>query len=303
MDKGKLSVYSFLPLGAAFVWGMGFTAQIFASGSIQPFFYNALRFALGGIALLPLVFLLDKNLKPTFKSTVKYGIAAGIILCMGASFQQIGLTLTQSAAKGGFFTALYAVLVPFIEAIIFKKRLSKKIYIASVLSFLGLFCIFISSESVKSLLQITFGDILLLINALCYAFHIIFIDRVINKVAPVLFAVVQFLTVSVLSGVICLVFETPNVEAIRNSCIPIIYGGLVSVGCGYTLQVFSQKSRTPVLTSLLFSAESVVALLGGVVILKEKLSLMSVTGSVLILISIILIQLIQAKQTYNNSYT
>ena len=231
MSKGKLSVYSFLPLGAAFVWGMGFTAQIFASGSIQPFFYNALRFALGGIALLPLVFLLDKNVKATFKSTVKYGIAAGVILCMGASFQQIGLTLTQSAAKGGFFTALYAVLVPFIEAIIFKKRLSKKIYIASVLSFLGLFCIFISSESVKSLLQITFGDLLLLINALCYAFHIIFIDRVINKVSPVLFAVVQFLTVSILSGVICLVFETPNVEAIRNSYIPIIYGGLVSVGC------------------------------------------------------------------------
>lgn len=297
MSRGKLSIYSFLPLGAAFVWGMGFTAQIFASGNIQPFFYNAVRFALGTLILIPLVVIMDKNIKSAWENTVIYGICAGIILCLGTSFQQIGLTLTKSAAKGGFFTSLYAVLVPFIEAAFFKKHFSKKVWTASLLSFLGLYCIFISSESAKSLLHVTTGDVLLIINALCYAFHIIYIDKKISAVSPVLFALVQFFTVSVLSFIICLVFETPSITAVKNSAVPILYGGIVSVGCGYTLQIFSQKSRTPVLTSLLFSSESVFALLGGVIIIGEKLSLLSFVGCTLILVSIVLIQIIQAKQT------
>lgn len=295
MSKGKLSIYSFYPLFAAFVWGMGFVAQIFASGAIEPFFYNAVRFTLGGIVLIPLIFIADKNRKENCVNSLLYGFLTGVILFSATSFQQIGLTLTKSAAKGGFFTALYAVLVPFLEALLFRKKFPKTVWLAAILSFLGLYCIFISSEGAKSLLNVTKGDVLLLINAFCYSFHIIYIDKVIDKVSPVLFAVTQFLTVGLCSAILCALTETPTLDAVKTSLIPILYGGIASVGCGYTLQIFSQKSRTPVLTSLLFSSESLFALLGGVIILGEKLTFFSLSGCLLILLSIILIQMIQAR--------
>ncbi len=292
IKKSKLSVYSFLPLLAAIVWGFGFVAQVSGIESVPPIFYNGVRFILASIVLIPLFIILDrKTYKTTIINTIKYGSIAGIFLCIAASIQQFGLVLTSSAAKGGFFTSLYAIFISIGEFLIFKKKISKYVWISVFVSIVGLLLICLGSDGDITNFTVTAGDLVLLLCAVAFAAHIIFIDKVIEKVSPVLFSIVQFFTVGIISLIYSLIFEDPTLSAIKSAGIPILYGGVVSCGIGYTLQIFSQKSRTPILTGIMFSTESAFALLGGALILHERLNAVSILGCVLVLFSVVLSQI------------
>lgn len=287
-SASNFSIYSILPLVTAIIWGFGFVAQVSGSESVPPVFYNAVRFTLGGLVLIPVALLLDKKDKD-FKETLKLAVFGGCILFAAATFQQLGLAYTASAAKGGFITALYAIIVPILEFCFFKKKVSVSLWISVALSIIGCFLIFRGSDTTgESLLHITSGDVLLLVNAVLFAIHIIYVDRVVDKIRSVTYASVQFITVGVFSFIFAFIFEEPSFEAIQKGLIPILYGAFGSCALGFTLQIFAQKSKTPVLTGIMFSTEGMFALLGGALILHEHLSTLSIIGSILILSAVII---------------
>ena len=288
---------SFLPLLTALVWGLGFVAQVMGSETIPVFYYNALRNIIGAVVLTPIVFLLEKNDQKRANNTILPAIFCGFILFVAQFLQQLGLEKTLSSAKGGFLTSLYTIFVPFMEYFLYKKRFNKFIWISVFLSLTGLFLIFENGMAdISQFLVITYGDYLLLINSLIYAFHIIAIDRVIDKVRPLLFSLVQVITVAFFSLIFALVFENIDIQAIKSSLYPLLYCGLVSTAIGYTLQVVSQKNKNVVVTSIMFSAESMFAALGGIIILREKLTFHVVIGCLLIFASVVFAQLLSASK-------
>jgi drug/metabolite transporter (DMT)-like permease len=255
---------------------------------LGPFFFNAIRFALGCLWLLPLIYL-HRNSPPLFRDffknrSLRNGILLGIILFIGASLQQVGIVYT-TAGKAGFITGLYVILVP-LFGIMLKKTTGLLTWISAVLALVGLFFL-----SVQNNIMIARGDLLVLIAAFFWAFHVLAIDHFVGKTAALLLAFYQFMFCSLFSFISALFFEEMAWSAIVPAAIPILYAGLFSVGIGYTLQVFAQKEAHPSHAAIILSLEAVFAVIGGWILLHESLSGRELLGCLLMLSGMILSQL------------
>lgn len=281
---------NFLLLLAAAIWGLAFVAQRVGMDYLGPFTFNGVRFALGSLSLIPLI-LFQKNSR--FLSTQAYGkfkkdwhagITAGIILFSAASLQQIGMIYT-TAGKGAFITCLYIILVPFF-GIFLKQRMLINNWIGSFLAVTGLYFL-----CVKESLTISYGDCFELVGALFWALHILFIDHVSLKVNTLLLAFFQFFTCSLLSLATALFYETITITGIIQASVPILYGGICSVGVAYTLQIEGQKHASPAHAAIILSMETVFAAIGGYLILNERLGLQEFFGCILIMSGILFSQI------------
>lgn len=285
---------SILLLTAAAIWGLAFVAQRIGMEFIGPFTYNGIRFALGAVSLLPLIAYYDKNnkkqssLNQDWKTTIKPGLIVGIVLFIAASLQQIGLIYTE-AGKAAFVTGLYMVFVPIAGFLCFKQRISKVSVLGSITAAVGLYFL-----SVKSGFTIGYGDLLELIGALFWTAHILFIDSFVKKVDLLRLAFSQFVVCSVLSIVVALLFETISMSGIAQSLIPILYGGIASVGVAYTLQLIGQKYLPPAHSAIILSMETLFAAIGGYFILQERLTGLELFGCVLMFSGMLLSQVSRA---------
>ena len=291
MEKGSLKA-DVLLIVTAIIWGSAFVAQRVGMEFVGPFLFNGLRFALGSLVLLPLIRLLRINGKTAAgdspglggRAKVGAGLLAGIVLFAGASFQQMGIVYT-TAGKAGFITGLYVILVP-ILGIYLGQRTSLGTWAGAILALWGLYLL-----SVTEALTISRGDLLVLISALFWGCHVLLIGRLSPLMNPLVLASVQFATCSALSLVTALVIETIRLEAIIQAAVPILYGGLLSVGIAYTLQVVAQRWAHPAHTSIILSLEGAFAALGGWLVLGEVLSLRGLVGCALMLAGMLLSQL------------
>ncbi len=273
---------------AAAIWGFAFVAQRVGMDYLEPFTFNGIRFALGSISLLPLIWhyrnqpqSLSVPGKPL--SSLRMGILAGLILFVAASLQQIGLLYT-TAGKAAFITCLYIVLVP-ITGLFLRHRVALSTWIGSLLAVIGLFFL-----CVKEDLTISYGDLLELIGAFLWTAHILLIDHISRRVSTLKLASVQFATCSVLSLTVALLFETASLSGILQAAIPILYGGFGSVGIAYTLQIVGQKNAPPAHAALILSMETVFAAIGGFLILGEVLGIRELSGCVLMFGGMLLAQ-------------
>lgn len=272
----------------AMIWGFAFVAQRVGAESVGTFVFNGLRFAMGALSLVPvfLIFEREKFDKERFKRTLIASIVCGIVLFIASALQQYGIELTKNAGKSGFITGLYTVLVPVISFIIYKKKNSIGVWIGAVLAVVGLFLL-----SVGEGFKVEIGDIYLLIGAFFWAGHILVIDKFIDGVSPLRFASIQFAVCAALNLICALFFDTFDASAINTALVPLLYGGLASVGIAYTLQIFGQKYSDPSTAAIIFSLESVFSAIGGAVILGEEMSARGYIGCTLIFGGIILSQL------------
>lgn len=295
MKKQELKSNVILLMTAA-IWGLAFVAQKVGIAYIGPFAFNGIRFALGGISLIPLILYLDKNPKLYINNYHdKYnfiiaGIITGCILFCGASFQQIGLIHT-SAGKAAFITGLYIVFVPIIS-IFFKKSIPLTIWISVLTTAIGLYLL-----SVNGKFSISQGDLFEIIGAFFWATHILAIDHFIKKVDTLKLSFVQTITCSILSLITSFIFEKTTIHSIYGALIPILYGGIFSVGIAYTLQIVGQKHSKPSHAAIILSMESVFATLGGIIILNEHLQLKEYIGCVFMLSGMLLSQI----SNFNNA--
>lgn len=283
----------FLLFLTAFIWGTAFVAQSVGMDHIGPFTFNAARSIVGGIALLPVIFVFGRfktqeqkaREKANRKALILGGICCGIALGVASALQQMGIQYT-TVGKAGFLTALYIVIVP-ILGLFFGKKVGLKLWLSVVIAILGLYLLCMSGS-----LTLQKGDLLVLLCAFCFSAHIMVIDYFSPKVDGVKMSCIQFFVAGLLSLVGMLLFrEAPTAHDLTRSWLPILYAGVLSSGVGYTLQIIGQKGVNPTIASLVLSLESVISVLAGWVVLNEALSVREGLGCVLMFIAIILAQL------------
>ena len=290
----KLTVKSdILLLLTSTIWGFAFVAQRIGMDFVGPFTFNGIRFALGSLALVPFIAAgrlhRSKTVRPESVgkgsvSEIPGGLLAGAILFLGASLQQVGIVYT-TAGNAGFITGLYVVLVP-VLGLFWRFKPGAGTWVGTVLAAAGLYFL-----SVNESLRLSRGDLLVLMSAVMWAFHVLLIGWLSPKGNPLTLACTQFAVCSAMSLAVALVAEPITMDGIRGALIPILYGGLLSVGLAYTLQVVAQRHAPPAHAAVLLSLEGAFAALGGRLILSEQMGLRGYTGCTLMLAGMLVSQL------------
>jgi len=279
----------------AFIWGTAFIAQSVGGEYAEPLTFNCARSFLATIFLFCCCLLFDKlNGKP-FRilgtdnplrkdRTIKGGIVCGIALTLASFMQQLGIMYT-TVGKSGFITALYIVLVPFLSYAIYRTRLTIVQCVSVVIAAIGMYYICINEG-----FSINKGDFYTLVCSFCFAGQIIAVDRVITNLDGVRLSLVQFITCTILNGILMFIFETPSLHNIILGLLPIAYAGIMSSGVAYTLQIVGQKHCNPVLACMIMSLESAFALLSGWLLLGQAMSQREIFGCLLVFAAIMLAQ-------------
>lgn len=278
----------------AFIWGTAFVAQSVGMDYLEPFTFNGVRSLIGGVALLPCIWILQKlngrsKDTGTKKDLIAGGLACGVLLFAASSLQQIGIKYT-TAGKAGFITAFYIVIVP-VMGVFLHKKIGWKIWLAVVLAVAGLYFLCITES-----FSVGKGDILVFLCALVFAVHILVIDHFAPKVDGVKMSCIQFFVCGILSVPFMFALETPKITAVMTAWMPILYAGVLSCGVAYTLQILGQKNVNPAVASLLLSLESCFSVLAGWIVLGERLSIREMSGCILMFAAIILAQVPEKKK-------
>ena len=287
---------AFMLILTAFIWGTAFVAQSVGMDYLGPFTFNGVRSLIGGVALIPCIWLLQKlndKSEPVTeernrKDLLIGGISCGVLLFAASSLQQVGIQYT-TAGKAGFITAFYIVFVP-VLGIFLEKKTGWKVWTAVILALAGLYFLCITER-----FTIGKGDIFLFACALVFSLHILVIDYFSPKVEGVKMSCIQFLVCGIISLPFMFLLETPRMGAIVDAAWPLLYAGVLSCGVAYTLQIIGQKNVNPAIASLILSLESCFSVLAGWVILGETLSVRESIGCILMFAAIILAQLPDKK--------
>ena len=271
-------------LVAAVIWGFAFVAQRIGMQHIGPFTFNAIRFAIGGLALFPLIRFLEKrnpqeaeNPPENIPFVLRFGsLILGVVLFLGASFQQVGIVST-TAGNAGFITGLYVIFVP-LFGLIWGKKTGLSLWIGALLAVAGLFLL-----SVKSDMTMSGGDLLVLAGAFFWGIHVNLISYLSPKLNALKLARNQFLICSLLSLVVALLIENISFTSIYAAGIPLLYGGFLSVAVAFTLQVVAQKNAHPAHAAIILNLETVFAAIGGALILHETMTVRAFCGCLLMI--------------------
>lgn len=297
--KHRQLLSSALLLTAAIIWGFAFVAQEEIADTVPPFTMNAVRSLIAAVVLIPVAAvmrriqgkgLLEQN-SADRKRLVKASVICGVMLCISVNLQQFGIALypegAPASAHSGFLTALYIIFVPLFGLFI-GKRPGLFVLIAVVLATAGLYflCLYGGFGALYT------GDIVVLICGMSFAVQILCVDHYIADVDGVKLSSLQFLVTGILSTILMLIFEKPEITAILAAWRPILYLALMSSCVGYTLQILGQKyASSPTLASILMSMESVFALIGGAIFLHAIPSANEWLGCAMMLVAIIIAQL------------
>ena len=273
------------------IWGTTFIAQDTGMDNIGPFTFNSVRFFVGFLAVTPFVFLFERKkinhqIKNKTKEFSKLILPVGIFLFLGCIFQQVALLHTD-VANAAFFTVFYVLMVPIIVYFLFSEKLHWSVW-PSVLACVvgGYFLSDIGNATIR------FGDSLVLIGALFWALHIIYIGKIIIKFdLPFFIALIQNLVVAVLSFILVIIFEEFDFSKIKLETVEILYAGILSGGAAFALQIFGQRNISVAPAAIVMSLEGVVAAIAAWVILNQILELNNIIGCALILGGILLSQL------------
>ncbi|WP_316898331.1 DMT family transporter [Pseudodesulfovibrio indicus] len=286
----------------AAIWGLAFVAQRVGMEHVGPLTFNGIRFALGALALTPLIMVLEKKRAPGFAGADRKGMALGglllgLALFVGATLQQVGLAGPQlaefgleasTAGKAGFITGLYVVLVP-IFGLLLAQRPGWGTWVGAGLAVVGMYLLSVTAD-----LTISFGDLLVLVGAFFWAGHVLLVGKLspgLDGVDAIKLSTVQFAACAVLSLFGAVVTEEISLAGIMGAAPAIAYGGLMSVGVAYTLQVVAQRDAQPAHAAIILSLESVFAAIGGWIMLGEVLTTRGLVGCGLMLAGMVLSQL------------
>lgn len=284
-------------LTTAIIWGYAFVVQKIAMDTIGPLTFTFARFLLGGLLLIFVSKVFDSKKEKSGvkvvtdkKAVIVGGLVCGTVICLAANFQQIGI-VTSSAGKAGFITALYIVLVPIFGLIVFRKRVTRLVWMAVFLAVLGLYFLFLKPGE----FSVEMGDFLIFIGAFFWAAHILSVDWAVAKADPIKLSSAQFIWAGLLSGVFMFISENPDINAILSCWFPILFSSVIVVGIAYTFQIIGQKTTDPTIASLIMSLESVFAVISGMLFLGERMTGRELLGCVLMFVAVVLTQIPEKK--------
>jgi len=278
-------------VACTFIWGTTFIAQDTGMDNIGPFTFNSVRFFVGFLAVAPFVLLLEKKkvnaqIKPKINEFYKLIIPVGIFLFLATVFQQVSLLYTD-VANSAFFTIFYVPMVPIIVYFLFSEKLHWSIWPSALACVIGGYFLSDISDA-----NIRFGDGLVIIGALFWALHIIYIGKIIDQFdLPFFIAMLQNLVVATLSFLLVIIFEEIDFSKIKLETTEILYAGILSGGAAFALQLFGQRNISAAPAAIVMSLEGVVAAIAAWIILYQILDLNNIIGCTLILGGILLSQL------------
>ncbi|MBR4720210.1 MAG: DMT family transporter [Clostridia bacterium] len=284
--KVKSTILLFL---APMLWGVAFVMQCMVdTTAIGTLTFNAGRFFLGAISLLPVMLIFEKEQynEEKIKKTVVYGIITGIVLFVASEFQMYGISLNKSSGKSGFLTGLYIVIVPFLNLAVYRKKVELNEWIAAFTAIAGLFLLSVSD----GFGSMNMGDVMVCIGAFFWAVHILVIDKFVAYVSPIKYSIVQYITCALLNTVFAVFIEDISLTGIRMTIVPILYTGILSIGAGYTFQILGQREVNPNFASIILATEGVFAAIAGAIILGEKLTPRGYLGCIIVFLATILSQ-------------
>ena len=287
----KKTISLFCLIGCTFIWGTTFIAQDSGMDNIGPFTFNCVRFFVGFLAVAPFVFFFERKkinqqIKNRTNQFFKLMMPVGVFLFLACIFQQVSLLYTD-IANSAFFTIFYVLMVPIIAYFLFSEKLHWSIW-PSVLACVigGYFLSDIGDANIR------FGDSLVLIGALFWSLHIIYIGKIINQFdLPFFIALLQNLIVATLSFILVIIFEEFDFSKIKLETIEILYAGILSGGAAFALQLFGQRNISATPAAIVMSLEGVIAAIAAWIILNQILDLNNIIGCTLILVGILLSQL------------
>ncbi len=291
----KQTISSLLCLLAAAIWGFAFVAQK-AAIAVPPFTLTAVRSFIGAVFLIFVILLFDrlrgdgrrlfsKNGLGITRTEWLGGLLCGAVLSSAALFQQFGIVGTD-AGKTAFITALYVVIVP-IYGIFLGRRSPVHVWVSIGIAVVGFYFLCIGES-----FSLAPSDLLVLICALLFALHITVVDRFVDRCDGVRISCIQFFTVGCISTVCALIFERGvTASLIFENLLPLLFLGIGSSGIAYTAQILGQKGAHPAVASVLLSMESVFGVLGGALLLEERLSPRELAGCLIVFFAVILSQL------------
>ena len=275
-----------------FIWGTTFIAQDTGMDDIGPFTFNAVRFFVGFLAIVPLVFLFEikkfkSELKIDFKTFIVLSFLIGLSLFFGSALQQVALLYTD-VANAAFFTIFYVPMVPIIIFIFKSKSIHWSVWPSVVLCLIGGYLLTNFYDATVRL-----GDALVILGALFWSTHIIFTGIIVTKYnLPLTLGALQTLIVAFLSFLIGLIYEEFIFENIFKEIDSILYAGILSGGFAFVLQIYAQKNITPAPAAIIFSLEGVFATIAAWFLLDQILGLNNLLGCFFILCGVLLSQLL-----------
>lgn len=278
----------FLMLITAMIWGTAFVAQRIGMDNIGPFLFTGLRFALGALALLPLVIYQGRTgarHEPFLqRGLILGGLSMGLALTLGINLQQVGLLFT-SVTNSGFITGLYVIVVPLLGLAIGHKT-GLGTWLGAFLAVAGMALLSIGED-----FTVASGDWIQLAGAFVWGVHVLLVSFFVSRHDAIRLAFLQFATCAVVSLLLALIFEDINPASIWLAGPALIYGGLFAVAVGYTLQVVAQKHAIASHAAIILSLEAVFAAIAGALFLEESLTLRGYMGCVLMFIGMLAAQL------------
>ena len=286
------SMSLFSALFCTFIWGTTFIAQDTGMDKIGPLTFNATRFFVGFLSIMPIALLIEKKkiskeINNNKKLFFKLLFWIGLFLFLGTFLQQTALLYTD-VANAAFFTIFYVPMVPIILFLIYSKSIHWSIWPSVLFCLFGVYLLSDFSDA-----TIRLGDGLVILCALFWALHIIFIGNFIkNFNLPLFFGALQALIVSFFSFIFAIFFETITISNILNESISIIYAGVLSGGIAFTLQIYAQKNISPAPAGIIFSLEGVFATIAAWIILNQILDINNVIGCFLIICGVLFSQLL-----------
>ena len=271
-------------LFVSIIWGSAFVAQRVAGQMGSVYLFNAARYLLAALVVLPLALRTVSVSKLSLaRENYQWMIAAGSVLFVGSAFQQVGLLYT-TAGNAGFITSLYVVLVPVVLFVIWREQVHWLSLLAVALAGVGAFLL-----STGGRFEIRMGDVIELVGALFWTFHVILLGKYASKFEPISFSVGQLVVCGVLNLAVGL-FTERSMPLSLPLLGAVAYTALFSLGLCYTLQVWAQRHTPPADAALILSLESVFAVIAGWFLLDEKLVAIQIAGCVLIFVAVLLSQ-------------
>ena len=282
-----------------FIWGTTFIAQDTGMDDIGPFTFNAVRFFVGFLAILPLALLFEtKKFRLEFKIGFRYfailSFLIGLSLFLGSALQQVALLYTD-VANAAFFTIFYVPMVPIIIYIFKRDSLHWSLWPSVILCLIGGYLLTNFYDA-----KVRLGDTLVVLGALFWSTHIIFTGMIVKKYnLPLTLGAIQTLLVALFSFIIGLIYEEFVIENILNEIDSILYAGILSGGFAFVLQIYAQKNITPAPAAIIFSLEGVFATIAAWFLLSQILNLNNILGCLFILCGVLISQLLPLMRKIN----
>ena len=275
----------------ALIWGSAFVAQSRGMADVGPMLFTGVRFLIGAAVVAPLAWLEWRSLRrrgrtPTRRDGKKI-LGLGALMLMGAAMQQIGIVST-TVTNAGFLTALYVPLVPVLGWLMFRHLPHWSVWPGALACVIGAFLL-----SGARVLEIGPGDLWVIGSALPWAFHVVMVGRVADRMAaPFLVASGQFLVCGLVALAWALGFEPFSWAGLQGAAGPIAYAGVMSVGIAFTAQVVAQRYAQAADAAIILSAETLFAALFGYWLMGDRLNANGLLGCGLILASLLAVQLL-----------